>query len=162
MTRAPRRHKPNGRGKQALRVWLQLLTLTTLIEKRIRRNLQTEFDTTLPRFDVLASLERAKGRLTMGELSRRLLVSKGNVTGVVTELERQGLVRRTRDARDRRTHYLTLTTKGQKHFEDLAAAHRAWVTDLFAKGGEPRLDRLLEDLTRLKAALTEAREEKAA
>ena len=154
--------KPNGHGKQALRVWLQLLTLTTLIEKRIRKNLLAEFATTLPRFDVLASLDRASGKLTMGELSRRLLVSKGNVTGIVSELERQGLVRRERDAYDRRTHYLELTPKGLKHFRELAAAHRAWVAKLFARAGDRRLQRLLKDLSRVKTAVSDEREEKAA
>jgi DNA-binding MarR family transcriptional regulator len=149
-------HQPklNGRGRQAVRLWLQLLTLTTLIEKRIRKRLLSEFDTTLPRFDVLASLDRAKGRITMGELSRRLLVSKGNVTGVVTELERQGLVIRQRDSYDKRTHYLKLTTAGVRHFRKLAGAHRQWVTAMFKDADDKSLARLYKNLGRVKSAIT--------
>lgn len=152
----PRKPKANGRDRQALRVWLQLLTLTTLIEKRIRKNLLADFNTTLPRFDVLASLERARGQLTMGELSRRLLVSKGNITGIVTELERQGLVARERDAADKRTHYLRLTAAGQRHFRKLAGAHRKWVSDLFQEADDKSLARLYKHLGRVKSAIAGA------
>lgn len=158
----PRRAKTNRHDKQALRVWLQLLTLTTLIEKELRRKLVSQYATTLPRFDVLASLERAQGRMTMGELSRRLLVSKGNVTGVVGELERQGYVVRERSVHDRRTHYVNLTDKGKRNFKELAAAHQAWISDMLASSDDRRLQRLLEDLLVLKSAVTTAPREKAA
>lgn len=157
-----RRPKTNKHDKQALRVWLQLLTLTTLIEKELRRKLASEYATTLPRFDVLASLERAQGRMTMGELSRRLLVSKGNVTGVVGELERQGYVVRERSVHDRRTHYLNLTAKGKRNFKELAAAHQTWISDMLASNDGRRLQRLLDDLLVLKAAVTAAPRERAA
>lgn len=136
--------------RDALRLWLQLLTLTTLVEKKIRRNLQEEFGTTLPRFDVMAALERADGRLTMGELSRKLLVSKGNVTWIVTSLVKQGLVKRERDQQDKRTHYLSLTEKGRAEFAQQAEAHRRWITEMIADADPGEVSDLAEKMGHLK------------
>ena len=140
-------------SKQSLRLWLQLLSLTTLVEKQIRRNLKAEFNTTLPRFDVLANLDRARGKITMGELSRGLLVSKGNVTGVVAHLEKEGLVRRERDAGDRRTHYLSLTEKGRKEFSKYARFHEQWIDNVFANLDEQAITRLLDEMGAVKKSL---------
>lgn len=142
-----------AREKQALRLWLQLLSLTTRVEKRIRRNLQAEFGTTLPRFDVLATLEREGKKITMGQLSRKLLVSKGNVTGVVNELCRQGLVKRERGKADRRNHYLSLTSKGEGEFRKMAEAHRRWIARLFSATDSKSLSALTRQLSRVKEDL---------
>lgn len=144
----------NSQGKQSLRVWLQLLGLTTIIEKKIRRRLSKEFETTLPRFDVLATLEHAHGKMTMGELSRHLLVSKGNVTGVVANLVEQGLVKKENSTEDRRTQYLSLTPHGAHEFEKLAKAHQGWIEDLFSGLEEKSMAGLLEKLGQLKTSLT--------
>lgn len=142
-----------AREKQALRLWLQLLSLTTRVEKRIRRNLQNEFETTLPRFDVLATLERAGEKITMGQLSRKLLVSKGNVTGVVNELCRQGLIKRERGKADRRNHYLSLTEKGRRRFRKMAEAHRRWIAGLFSHAEPETVSALIRQLSRVKEDL---------
>ena len=76
----------------ALRIWLRLLTCTQLIERRVRSNLREQFATTLPRFDLMAQLERHAGGLRMNELSQRLMVTGGNVTGITDQLESEGLV----------------------------------------------------------------------
>ena len=105
------------RKKRALRVWLGLLTSTLLIEKRVRARFRTEFDTTLPRFDVMAALAREPKGQTMGDVSRWLLVSSGNVTGIISRLVADGLVTRTRSVDDRRTHLVRLSRKGQGRIE---------------------------------------------
>ena len=146
---------PNSSGKQSLRLWLQLLGLTTIVEKKIRRRLWDEFETTLPRFDVLANLEHAKGKMTMGELSRHLLVSKGNVTGVVANLVEQGFVKKENSTHDRRTQYLSLTTSGAREFEKLAAAHQGWIEDLFSGLDEKAIETLLDKLAQLKTSIVD-------
>ncbi len=139
-------------GKEALRLWLQLLTLTTVVEKKIRRKLSDEFETTLPRFDVMATLDRASGKMAMGELSKKLLVSKGNVTWVVSSLVKQGLVKREQDKNDKRTHHLSLTVKGRREFEAQARANRRWVTEIFSGLNEQEMIEMTEKLSKLKEA----------
>jgi len=138
--------------KDALRLWLQMLTMTTLVEKQIRRKLNDEFETTLPRFDVMATLDHAEGKITMGQLSKQLLVSKGNVTWVVTSLVKQGLVKREQGTGDKRTHYLSLTTKGQREFEAQARAHKIWISEIFSNLDETELKEMTEKLSNLKEA----------
>jgi DNA-binding MarR family transcriptional regulator len=94
---------------ESLRLWLRLLTCTHLIETHVRKALATQFKTTLPRFDLMSQLERAPQGLQMGELSRRMLVTGGNVTGIVDQLERAGLIVRTEDPADRRAYLVKLT-----------------------------------------------------
>jgi DNA-binding MarR family transcriptional regulator len=108
-----------------LRIWLRLLTCCNLLESRVRQNLQREFSTTLPRFDVLAQLYR-ESPLSMSELSRRTMVSNGNITGLVARLAQEGLVAR-KPARDRRVQMVELTGEGRKQFEEQAHKHRAWI-----------------------------------
>jgi len=152
LSTAMKRNK-NSEGRDALRLWLQLLTLTTTVEKKIRRKLTEEFQTTLPRFDVMATLEHANGKITMGELSRKLLVSKGNVTWLVTSLVKQGLVRREQDKKDKRTHYLSLTEKGRQEFEAQALDHRSWVTEIFSTLSEEEMSGMAENLSKLRTAM---------
>jgi DNA-binding MarR family transcriptional regulator len=131
--------------KDELRLWLRLLTCTNLIEAEIRRRLRAEFDTTLPRFDLLAQLERHPGGLTLGEISRRMMVSNGNVTGLAARLEEEGLVERRVSATDRRAQSLRLTARGRKEFARQSAAHEGWVAELL--GGLSLVER--EALQRL-------------
>ncbi|HEY7284501.1 MAG TPA: MarR family transcriptional regulator [Vicinamibacterales bacterium] len=116
---------------QALKVWLRLLSCTTRIEGVIRNRLRTEFATTLPRFDLLAQLEREPDGLTMGELSQRLMVTGANVTGVTDQLEAEGLVRRAAHPHDRRAFTVHLTARGRRQFRRMAAIHEKWVIELF-------------------------------
>ena len=118
--------------KDELRLWLRLLTCTNLIEAEIRRRLRAEFDTTLPRFDLLAQLERHPAGLTLGEISRRMMVSNGNVTGLAARLEEEGLVERRVSATDRRAQSLRLTPRGRREFARQSAAHEGWVAELLA------------------------------
>ncbi|MGN6818445.1 MAG: MarR family winged helix-turn-helix transcriptional regulator [Sphingomonas sp.] len=120
-----------------LRLWLRLLRTTRAIEGELRERLATDFGSTLPRFDVLAALDRAPDGMMMGELSRFLLVSNGNVTGIVERLVGDGLVERTNRAGDRRTAIVRLTAAGRETFAAMAAAHAGWIDELLA-GVTPR------------------------
>jgi DNA-binding MarR family transcriptional regulator len=115
---------------QALRLWLRLLSCTVRIENKIRIRLRREFGTTLPRFDLMAQLERTAGGLRMNELSRQLMVSGGNVTGITDQLEREGLVVRTPCPGDRRAFTVKLTVAGLKRFREMAARHEQWIVEL--------------------------------
>jgi DNA-binding MarR family transcriptional regulator len=139
--------------KLTLRLWLRLLGCSTLIEKTVRARLTTEFDTTLPRFDVLAALERSPKGLQLGELSRYLLVSNGNVTGVIARLTAEGLVDRRVDENDARVARVSLTPAGRAAFLEMAAAHEAWVESLFDGLGHDDQTELLTLLTRLRRVL---------
>ncbi len=78
LARLPDRESASHRDdKIELKVWLRLLTCTSLIEAEVRSRLRSSFDTTLPRFDLLAQLDRAGDGLTMGELGSRLMVTGG-------------------------------------------------------------------------------------
>lgn len=120
-----------GDHHDSLRLWLRLMSCSALIENHIRQRLQGEFSTTLPRFDLMAQLERCPEGLKMGELSKRLMVTGGNVTGITDLLEKEGLVTRVIDARDRRAFRVKLTPIGQRQFKRMAAEHERWIIDLF-------------------------------
>ena len=117
---------------QELRLWLRLLTCTQLIEKQIRTELRLQFDTTLPRFDLMAQLERNPDGLKMNDLSRRMMVSGGNVTGITDQLVIEGLVERVAVDGDRRSYRVKLTAKGHASFAEMAAQHENWIVDAFA------------------------------
>jgi DNA-binding MarR family transcriptional regulator len=135
----------------ALRIWLRLLTCTQLIERRVRSGLREEFATTLPRFDLMAQLERHPEGLKMNELSRLLMVTGGNVTAIVDQLEKEGLVERLDDATDRRAFQIRLTRPGEKSFADMARAHEQWVVELLAGLTSRERDELLKLLAKLKS-----------
>jgi len=116
----------------ALRLWLRLLTCTQIVEKQVRTQLRERFDTTLPRFDLMAQLERAPDGLKMNELSRRMMVTGGNVTGITDQLAAEGLVDRVDVEGDRRAYRVRLTPKGHKAFQEMAREHEAWIVDAFA------------------------------
>ena len=115
----------------SLRLWLRLLSSTTRVEDKIRQNLRESFDITLPRFDLMAQLERHPDGLTMGELSRRMMVTGGNITTIVDQLEKEKLVLRQVGATDRRSFMVKLTKAGRDAFADMAVAHEEWVAELF-------------------------------
>ena len=117
---------------EALRLWLRLLTCTQIVEKQVRSQLRERFDTTLPRFDLMAQLERAPDGLKMNELSRRMMVTGGNVTGITDQLVAEGLVDRVDVADDRRAYRVRLTPKGRKMFNEMASQHESWIVDAFA------------------------------
>ncbi|CAG4897263.1 MarR family winged helix-turn-helix transcriptional regulator [Paraburkholderia gardini] len=114
-----------------LRLWLRMLTTTNLVQAELRKRLRVEFDTTLPRFDLMAQLERHPDGLKMTELSRRMMVTGGNVTGITDQLEKEGLVVRGVDPNDRRSISVKLTASGRKSFDRMAIAHEQWVVEMF-------------------------------
>jgi DNA-binding MarR family transcriptional regulator len=116
---------------EALRLWLRLLTCTQLVEKQVRGQLRDQFDTTLPRFDLMAQLERSPDGMKMKELSRRMMVTGGNVTGITDQLATEGLVERIDVAGDRRATRVRLTALGQRQFQQMARAHEAWIVQAF-------------------------------
>jgi DNA-binding MarR family transcriptional regulator len=136
-----------------LRLWLRLLTCTSLIEREVRARMRREFAMTLPRFDVLAQLDRAPDGLSMGALSDRLMVSAGNITGLIDRLAAEGLVERESRPGDRRTVQVRLTAAGKQAFDAMTPTHHGWIADLLA--GLDRRDRqaLYDLLGRLKTAL---------
>ncbi len=142
--------------REALRVWLRLLSCTTLIENEVSARLRREFATTLPRFDLMAQLARFPDGLTMGDLSQRLMVTGGNVTGVTDTLERDGFVERLPMPGDRRARIVRLTTSGKATFERMAAAHAGWVEELIGGLAEPERQELYRLLGQLKWGLTSA------
>ncbi len=122
-----------GRGDHAvLRLWLRLLASTTQIENEVRRRLRERFGISLARFDYLAQLDRAKGGMKMSELSRLLMVTGGNVTGLTDELARDGLVSREASPGDRRAWIVRLTPKGKTAFAAMAEEHERWIREMFA------------------------------
>ena len=132
-------------SKLSLRLWLKLLSSSKIVEKRLRARLEEEFASTLPRFDTLAALEHHPEGLKMSELSESLLVSNGNVTGVVIRLIKDGFVTRTVDSSDRRAATVRLTRKGREAFLKMAASHETWIHDMFANLS----DNQIAELTRL-------------
>jgi len=116
---------------EALRLWLRLLTCAQLVEKQVRSRLRAQFHTTLPRFDLMAQLERAPHGLKMNELSSRMMVTGGNVTGIADQLASEGLVDRVSVAGDRRACRVRLTAKGRRLFRDMARDHERWIVSAF-------------------------------
>jgi DNA-binding MarR family transcriptional regulator len=116
---------------QELRLWLRLLTCTQIVEKQVRAQLRTRFDTTLPRFDLMAQLERSPEGLKMKELSHRMMVTGGNVTGITDQLVAEGLVDRVDVEGDRRAYRVRLTAKGRRAFNEMAHQHEQWIVGAF-------------------------------
>ena len=145
--------EPPKHSKQSLRLWLKLLTCSNFVEKRIRTFLKKKFDKTLPQFDVMAALDRSKTGLTMGDLSERLMVSNGNVTGVIARLEEEQLVERRIHQSDGRTFVATLTPEGRKQFRKMAKAHENLVDSLFLELSDADILDLMELLDATKASL---------
>jgi len=119
-------------SKDRLRLWLRILSVSRTIESELRERMRVEFDTTLPRFDVMAALARNEAGLRMSDLSTVLRVSNGNVTGIVDRLVEDGHALRTPVPNDRRASKVLLTQAGQDHFARLAEAHERWVDDLLS------------------------------
>jgi DNA-binding MarR family transcriptional regulator len=142
--------------KLELKLWLRLLTCSNLIEGEVRARLRGAFDTTLPRFDLLAQLDRAPEGLTMGELSSRLMVSNGNVTGLTETLVREGLVSRLPERSDRRSLRIRLTAAGKRTFDAMTPTHERWIDQLVSGLTRAEMAHLLELLGKLKQSVLSA------
>ncbi|MEY3524167.1 MAG: hypothetical protein RIR92_232 [Pseudomonadota bacterium] len=117
---------------QALRLWLRMLTCSQLIEKQVRAGLRDEFNTTLPRFDLMAQLEREPQGMKMNELSRRMMVTGGNITPVTDQLVKEGWIERMELPHDRRAWLVRLTPAGRSLFKKMAKRHEAWIVAAFS------------------------------
>jgi DNA-binding MarR family transcriptional regulator len=145
--------------KSELRLWLRLFACSTLIERSIRRRLHRRFGETLPRFDLLAQLERSEGGMTLSELSHRMMVSNGNLTALVERLAAAGLIDRRTAETDRRAQVVTLTAAGRRAFRRMAAEHEGWIAEMTA--GLSRRDtlELMRLLAKLKSSARQAIEQ---
>ena len=139
-----------------LRLWLRLLTCTTLIEGEVRRRLREAFDVTLPRFDLMAQLDKAPNGMTLGELSKRMMVSNGNVTGLAERLVEQGLLDRRASPNDRRAQIVSLTAEGRRVFRTMARTHEDWIAQLFAGLDAAEIEQLMALLAKAKASARKA------
>lgn len=143
-------------GRAALRTWLRLLACTNTIEKHLQSQLRRKFESTLPRFDVLAELDAAETQLghgiSMSGLSQRLMVTNGNVTGLVEQLVKERLVTRSTDPNDRRSQFVRLTKAGKRAFDRMVPEHRAWVEKIFAQLSPQDHTAMYEVLGKLKDA----------
>ncbi len=137
----------------SLRLWVRLFTCHSMIERIIRARLRSEFNISLPRFDCLAQLARFPEGLMMNELSKRLMVTGGNVTGLTDQLAAEGLVKRTESPTDRRAIRVALTRVGKNSFARMARAHEAWVVELLGKFEAPDQQRLYVALGNLKHSI---------
>ena len=142
--------------KSELRLWLRLLTCTNLIEAEIRKRLRERFDTTLPRFDLMAQLFRTGEGVLLGELSQRMMVSNGNVTGLVERLVQEGLIERQVTESDRRAVRVRMTERGRSVFSQMAEAHGDWISQMLGELDEKDRERLWSRLGDLKASVRSA------
>ncbi|HRD76421.1 MAG TPA: MarR family transcriptional regulator [Hyphomicrobiaceae bacterium] len=142
--------KVRSGAKLELRLWLRMLACVNLVSAELRRRLRSRFDVTLPQFDVLAQLEREPDGLKLVELSRRLMVTKGNLTGLVDTLVEAGLVAREAVPGDRRAQNIRLTRGGTDQFSRMAAAHEAWLAELLGELDRKTLVSLIDELDQVK------------
>ena len=142
----------SGRHRN-LRLWLRLLTCTMLIETKIRMQLERHFAVTLPQFDLMAQLDRVPEGLTMTALSERLMVSNGNVTGIVARLVADKLVERQTAKLDRRSFVVRLSRKGSLLFQDMAEKHEGWINQMFAQLSEGDIAALMQLLAQTKQSV---------
>jgi DNA-binding MarR family transcriptional regulator len=142
--------------RDELRLWLRLLTCSTLIETEVRKRLRERFDVTLPRFDLMAQLDRAPAGMTLSALSKRMMVSNGNLTGLVDRLVESGHLERRVSKTDRRSQVISLTRLGRAEFRQMASAHEQWIADLFADLTKKEREGLMALLGRTKASVRKA------
>ncbi|HFD16226.1 MAG TPA: MarR family transcriptional regulator [Rhodospirillales bacterium] len=150
------------RTAELLRLWLRLLGTATSIERELAQRMRQRFGCSLARFDLLAQLAKSRQGLTMGELSRRLMVTNGNVTGLVRRLVEEGLVVRESDPDDRRLQRVRLTADGLALFGRMAVVHGRWVTELLGDLDREERRALSALLARVKAATMQGRDDRGA
>ncbi|HEY4860689.1 MAG TPA: MarR family transcriptional regulator [Xanthobacteraceae bacterium] len=142
--------------KDELRLWLRLFTCKEVVEGEVRRRLRERFNLTLPRFDLMAQLDRTPKGMTLGELSQRMMVSNGNVTGLVDRLVEQGLIDRQPSRIDRRAQIVRLTAEGRRFFRAMARENGDWIGDMFAELSQNEIETLLRLLAKTKASARKA------
>jgi DNA-binding MarR family transcriptional regulator len=143
--------RPETAPHLRLRLWVRLLRAARPIEAELRRRLDRQFGVTLPKFDVMAALARRESGMTMTEVSRQLMVSNGNVTGIVDRLFAEGLVVRIANEEDRRATFVRLTPKGLGLFQEMAVAHERWVDEILAAFSDERSEAMIGLLDALRS-----------
>ncbi|NHQ90927.1 MarR family winged helix-turn-helix transcriptional regulator [Janthinobacterium lividum] len=140
---------------QSLKLWLRMLSCTVKIENEVRTRLRATFGITLPRFDLMAQLERFPDGLRMGELSKRMMVTGGNITGITDQLEQEKLVVRVVDPKDRRSYSVKLTPAGRRAFDDMARVHEGWIAELLHGVTPDDKTQLIDLLSHMKQQLND-------
>jgi DNA-binding MarR family transcriptional regulator len=148
--------------KDELRLWLRLLTCANMIEATVRRRLRDSFDVTLPRFDMMAQLDRAPDGMTLSELAQRMMVSNGNLTALVERLVEAGHLTRRASASDRRAQVVALTQAGRRAFRRMAVAHEDWIAELMAGLAPGDRAEMMRGLAKLKSSAQSATQHAAA
>lgn len=138
---------------QSLKLWLRMLSCTVKIENEVRTRLRATFGITLPRFDLMAQLERFPDGLRMGELSKRMMVTGGNITGITDQLEQEKLVARVVDPKDRRSYSVKLTPAGRRAFDEMARVHEGWIAELLHGVTPDDKNQLIDLLSHMKQQL---------
>jgi DNA-binding MarR family transcriptional regulator len=142
--------------REELRLWLRLLTCSTLIEGEVRRRLRERFDVTLPRFDLMAQLDKVPDGMTLSDLSKRMMVSNGNLTGLVDRLVASGHLDRRTSETDRRAQVIRLTDLGSTEFRAMAAEHEAWIAAMFRDLTRREQEELMRLLAKTKSSARRA------
>ena len=140
---------------QSLKLWLRMLSCTVKIENEVRTRLRATFGITLPRFDLMAQLERFPEGLRMGELSKRMMVTGGNITGITDQLEQEKLVVRVVDPKDRRAYSVKLTPAGRRAFDEMARVHEGWIAELLHGVTPDDKTQLIDLLSHMKQQLND-------
>jgi DNA-binding MarR family transcriptional regulator len=148
-----------SREKEGLRLWLRINSFAQMVEQEIRTMLREKFDTTLPRFEVLSALDRVPEGLTMGELTRWLMVTKGNLTGIAERLSEDGLIKRQPTPTDRRSFVVTLTKKGKKSYQEMEEEYENLLDILFSDISLDDSDMFTGVLTKVKERIYGLRDE---
>jgi DNA-binding MarR family transcriptional regulator len=151
--RADRESRATEADHLSVRVWLRMLSCTTLVERRAATRLRQSFATTLPRFDFLSQLERSGNGLRMTEISDRMMVTGGNITRIADQLESEGLIARSPAPGDRRASIVQLTPAGERAFAEMARRHEGWIVEMFAGLDEFERRTLYTVLAKLKLHL---------
>jgi DNA-binding MarR family transcriptional regulator len=146
---------PEDHGDE-LRLWLRLLTCTTLIEGEVRSRLRERFDVTLPRFDLMAQLDKAPDGMTLSDVSKRMMVSNGNVTGLVERLVESGHIDRRTSEADRRVQVIRLTKLGRAVFRKMATEHESWIASFFSELSDKDVRELMRLLGKAKSSTKNA------
>ena len=148
---------PEQLSKARLRLWLKLLRASGRIEDEVRRRLRSDLDWTLPRFDVMSVLARQPEGMKMNEISKKLRVSNGNITGIVDKLTEEGLTLRVPVPGDRRAHKVCLTPKGEDVFAEHAAIHEGWINGILGGLNSDDIEGMIRRLDQLDLTLDEGR-----
>ena len=148
------------RQQEEVRLWLRLLSLTNMIEGEVRQQLRRRFDVTLPRFDVMAQLARSPDGMSLSELSKRMMVSNGNITGLVETLVVSGHVERRTDSEDKRARVVCLTPLGRRSFARMAAEHTTWISQMLREVSGADLAALSRLIEKTKASVLKESEQR--